>query len=198
MVDFVHTNWPPLETGYTDEFGPIDAEAYQVAGHLWRQAESFARSKLGDEANGLRLLLKAAAQVSRLRAQQPDQITNLTAYLQQTYKRLVLAELEKENGHRQREEELARELSSLLCSPSEELDRKILIQQLVRRMDEWTRQVFEWLALGHSFEEIGRALGRSPHATRNKYHERLKRLMQQIAAETEAAEKARPGSESRL
>jgi len=174
------TIWPPVEAGYIDEYGPIEPEVYQAAGALWSQAERFAVQLLHDAPAGLSLMLKAAALVSRKRAENPGQIANIRAYLFQTYKRLVLAEMQKENGH---EAALEAGLEAASHSLVEEVDRKILVEQIVRRMDRWTRQVFEWLTLGHTFEEIGQALGKSPPATRNKFRDQLNRLMKQIEAE---------------
>lgn len=180
MDNHAATIWPTLETAYTDEFGDIDPEVYAAAGRLWRQGERYALSALGDASTGLRLMLKAAAIVSRRRTLPDDHITNLSAYLFQTYKHLVLAELEKENGHRQREKDRQTEIEAISVSLAEDVDRKILIQQIIRRMDEWMREVFELLTLGHSFEEIGKLRGQNAHALRTKFNRHLKRLTKQI------------------
>lgn len=174
------TIWPALETAYTDEFGGIDPKVYAAAGRLWGQGERFALSVLGDASNGLRLMLKAAAIVTRRRALADVYITNLPAYLFQTYKHLVLAELEKANGHRQRETDKQTEIAALSVSLAEDLDRKILIQQIMQRMDSWMREVFELLMLGHSFEEIGKLRGQNAHALRTRFHKHLNRLTKQI------------------
>ncbi len=31
--------WPVLETGYEDEFGPVDPAVHRAAGDLWSRAE---------------------------------------------------------------------------------------------------------------------------------------------------------------
>jgi hypothetical protein len=43
-------------------------------------------------------------------------------------------------------------------------------------MDSWTREVFETLTLGYSFEEIGRALGNNPHVVRNRFRLAVRKL----------------------
>lgn len=180
MAKHAETIWPLLETSYTDEFGEIDLEVYATAGRLWSQGEKYARSALGDTSTGLRLMLKAAAIVSRKQATPGNLIANLSAYLFQTYKHLVLAELEKENGHRQRETERRAEIESLSISLAEDVDRKILVQQIIGRMDLWMRETFELLTLGHNFEEIAKLRGSNAHVLRTKFNRHLKRLTKQI------------------
>jgi hypothetical protein len=176
------TIWPPLETAYTDEFGEIDPEVYATAGRLWTQGERFALHALVDAPGGLRLMLRAAAIVTR-RLSLPDvRIANLPAYLFQIYKHLVLAELEKQSGHRKREVDRRTELEALSFPLAEDIDRKILIQQIMRRMDSRMCEVFELLILGHSFEEIGRLRGQNGHALRTGFHKQLKRLTKEIQA----------------
>jgi hypothetical protein len=161
MSKLTGTVWPPLATAYTDEFGHIEPDVYKAAGALWSvRAEQFARSTLGDAPTGLRLMLKAAALVSRKYLEPGMHIENLSAYLFHAYKRLVLAELEKENGRRKRNADIYEELVSR-PDEADDVNRKILIEQIMRRMDPWTRGVFELLILGYSFEEIGEARGKS-------------------------------------
>jgi DNA-directed RNA polymerase specialized sigma24 family protein len=180
----VEATWPAIEQSYTDEFGTIDREVYEAAVALWPQAEHFALHALRDAAAGHRLLMKACALVTRRRHSSAEEIANLPAYLHRTWRRLLLDELEKENGHRQREVELQAEAT--VASPgfadfTDNLDRKILVQQLLSRMDEWTRRVFEDLTLGYTFEEIGPRIGQDPRFVRNKFNRQIKRLGKQIA-----------------
>lgn len=182
MPKHAETIWPLLDTSYTDEFGEIDPGVYAIAGRLWGQGERYARSTLGDASTGLRLMLRAVAIVSRKQATPGSLIANLSAYLFQTYKHLVLAELEKENGHRQRETERRAEVASLSVSLAEDVDRKILVQQIMGRMDAWMRETFELLTLGHTFEEIAKLRGSNAQVLRTKFSRHLKRLIKQIRA----------------
>ena len=177
------TPWPRLNAPYLDEFGHIDPDIYQLAGELWPAAEKFSRMTLHDAPAGLRLMLKSASLVTRARSSERTNIQNLSSYLYRTFKRLVLEELEKENRHRR----LAAEAASAL-SPREEtgavtLDRKILIQQLIGRMDGSTRQVFELLILGHTYDEIGLFVGKDGQAVRTKYSKQIRKLIKKIEAE---------------
>ncbi|HEX8774555.1 MAG TPA: sigma-70 family RNA polymerase sigma factor [Pyrinomonadaceae bacterium] len=176
--------WPPLQSSYTDEFGPMAPEVYRVAGEIWAGwGEAFALRTLRDEHAGMPLMLKSVAEVSRVRAANIDHIGNLKGYLSTTYKRLVLERLEKENGHRHRDRQLL-DLSSP-TSDEADLDRKILIQQLIRRFDPWTRRVFELLALGYTYEEIAPSIGMQANAVRSRYHKSIVKLKKQLDGESD-------------
>ena len=166
--------WPAVDQKYLEEFGPVDPTVDQTARELWPHAEHLARELLHDTAAGYRLLKRAVAAVSRIMADRPNEIEHPVAYLFQTYKRLVLAELEKINGHRVRERGCLVQPSCRDAAAS--LDRHILVAELVSRMDPWTRNVFEALVLGYTFDEIGHALGSNPHVVRNRFRLSLRRV----------------------
>ena len=183
MAPHTRAVWPPINEAYTDAYGPIDKDVYDCAGGLWPRAEAFSANALGDGSTGLGMLLKASALVTRARTQQITQIENLPAYLFRTFKRLLLERLEIENGHRRMEAEF-------LLEPRVEpvdLDEKILVQQIVRRMDAPTRKVFELLLLGFTFEEIAARTGRGANIVRATYSKRIKRLIRLVNAEHRAA-----------
>lgn len=189
------TIWPPFETAYTDEFGRIEPEVYRTAGALWNAyGEQYTLSKLADAPTGLRLMLKAAASVSRKHLDPDVHVESLPDYLFKAYKRLVLAELEKQNGHRRRDAERHAEAASLPDTTADDMDRKILIQQLIRHMDAWMREIFELLILRYTFEEIGKMRGESGHHIRTKFNKRLKRLKKQLEAESASADERRASS----
>jgi hypothetical protein len=167
--------WPSLETGYVEEFGPVDPEVHRAAGDVWPRAEHVALDLLGDSGAGHRLLKRSVAAVSVLPRDRREKIRDLRGYLFQTYKRLVLAELEKMNGHRDHDVEAA-EILRPSSGNASEIERQILVAQLVHRMDPWAREVFENLTLGYSFDEIGKALGSNPHVIRNRFRLALRRL----------------------
>lgn len=174
MAESTQTQWPQIESAYTDEFGQIDPEVYRAAAAVWGQAEPFALHTLGDTPAGLRLMLKAAASVSRVRAEAAGTIRDLPSYLFKTYTRLVLAERQKESDRRQIAETEAR--LSDVKDEAAEIERKVLLHEIMRMMDGWTRQVFEWRCLGHGFAEIARWLGTSENAARNKFNHQIKLL----------------------
>ena len=172
--------WPNLETGYDDEFGAVDPVVHGAAGDLWSCAEHLAYDLLHDSVAGYGLLKQAVAAVSRLAPERRALIRDLPAYLFQTYKRLVLAELEKQDARNTRQLDAA-DLQRLPIDAGD-IDRDILIQELVGRMDPWSRDVFETLSLGYSFDEIGKALGRNPHVVRNRFRLAIRKLASRIGA----------------
>ena len=174
------TDQPEVATAYQDEWGAVTYEVYQAAESLREQAESYARAALGAEADGRTLLAKAAATVTRALEDRHEPIASLEAYLFQTYKRMVAAEAEKERARSRILAERARDASQNGHDASAELDQYILIEQLRMRMNQRTRAVFDLLALGHTFEEIGSKLGKSSRAIRNNYYEQVARLKQEI------------------
>jgi DNA-directed RNA polymerase specialized sigma24 family protein len=183
MDDFKGIPWPPLNAAYLDEFGVIDPEVYTAAGHMWRKGERFALSAIGDAAAGLRLMMRAAAVVTRKRTAPGSAIENLNAYLFQTYKHLVLAVMEKENGHRRLDLEHQAESASAPDADSRELERRILLQQIVGRMDDWMREVFELLTLGYTYEEIGRLRRERGNVVRSRFSKQLRQLVNRLEAE---------------
>ncbi len=172
-------NWPDLpglEEGYTDEFGDIHSDVYRAAGKLFPSAEKYARDKLGDQAQTHRLLLKASALVTRKMTVHTEGFLNLGSYLFVTFKHLVLAELEKSNNHQKHE----RELFFQTAEATDDLDRKILIQQIIQRMDGWTRTVFDLLALGYRNEEIAQMMEMPANRLRARYSKNLKKIGREI------------------
>lgn len=179
MTHQIVCDFPPIETAYVDEFGTVDPEVYQTAKLLWSSAEHLAVRCLHDRHEGIRLMIKAVASVSRVRENAPTKIKNLRAYLYLSYKRLVLAELEKTNGHQRQlvEKQFGKEI---LENDATQINRQILINELRRQMDEWTRDVFDLLCLGYTFEELVPEFGKKSNAVRSKYSKNVTRLARQI------------------
>jgi hypothetical protein len=173
-------NFPPLEAAYTDEFGTIDPHVYQTAKEIWSPAERLAVELLHDSQKGLQLMMKAVAAVSRIRESTP--IGNLAAYLYRSYKRLILAELEKEKGHQRI---MSGRFSSddFINETEDELNRKILINELRRRMDNWTREVFDYLCLEYKFKDLVPRYGTAENVIRSKYSKKVAKLARRITAE---------------
>jgi len=183
----IMTNQPEIATAYMDEWGVVAPEVHQAAMALREQAETYARATLHNEDAGYTLLVKAAAIVTRTLKDHPGHITNLSGYLFQTYKRQVLAELEKEKSHERILAEHASEIApgghDGSTEPSTKWDQSILIQELRERMNQRTRLVFDLQTMGHTFEEIGLMLGKSTRAVRNNYYDQVARLKEEIRDE---------------
>ena len=172
--------WFALESAYTDEFGQIAPDVYATAGKLWPPAQVYAARTLadGDAARARTLLVKAAAQVTRARDEKSHAIRDLDGYLFQTFKRIVLAELEKDDNRRRFEAQAdpQREWQA----QADGVERRILLHEIVAAMDDWTRAVFEWLTLDYTFDDIARQLNEKPKAVSNKFHRRIERLIKQM------------------
>ena len=189
-----HTvNWPPLDAVYDDEFGTLDAGIYAVAGSQWPAARGFAEATLGDAATGLNLMIKATAIVSRRQAELAGGIENPAAFLMFTFKRLVLGELKKHNRRRALESERQMELLPHSVDAAEQLDQKILVEQLYARMDPWMKRAFELRMLDYSFEEMAAEFRMQANVIRSKYSKEMERLRRQIDEESRRAEQRARG-----
>jgi hypothetical protein len=177
-MDSTRLSWPNLDEGYTDEFGVISPEVYRAAGELWPQAEGFVHSKLHDCPAGMRLMLKAAATVSRKRREQPDQIRDLKAYLWTTFKHFISDEVEKESRYQPLE--LERQPENGANGHSESPYDQILIEEVMAQMDSWTRKVFELRVLGYQFEDIAQMFKMRPDLLRSKFHKEIKKLSHRL------------------
>lgn len=176
-------DWGTLEIGYTDEFGPIAPDIYEAAGRIWRRAQDYAARVLRDDARARTLLLKAAAQVTRARDERAHQINELDGYLLQTFRRVVLAELEKDDNRRRSESDAG--FQAEWHAQASNVERRILLEEIVGLMDEWTRSVFEWLTLDYTFDEIARHLGMNTKVLRNKYNRRVNALIDELGVRRE-------------
>lgn len=168
---------PHLVEGYQDEYGPIDHEIYAEAASLWPTLYHYARKMTADETQAWNLLVKTVARVSQRRTE-CGEIVNLRAYVITVFRRLAVDEMK-----------LARRMN--LCAldlhsgatVEQELDRMILARQLFRRMDPFTREVFELLILGYSFAEIAKIRSVDAAVLRTKFRRRMTRLSQQVKEE---------------
>ncbi len=168
---------------FADEFGAIDRSVYEAALVLWPRVEQYSLRTLHDAGAGQNLLMKACALVTRKHSASPNAISNLPAYLYQTWQRLVLEELEKRNLHQQIKENVFAETvdANPVSHSVGELDRRILLQQIIARMDDWTRRVFEYQTLGFTYDEIASELGGNGHAIRVRYDRQIKLLTKQLS-----------------
>lgn len=168
--------WPELTASYQDEFGPIDVEVYRAAGEIWPQAERLSLRLLGDVSAGQRLMLKTAAAVTQRRKDASEPIDDLKGYVFTSFRRLLLATVRQENSHRDIESHiLALDLDGFRDN-EEELQRKILIHEILKEMDPWTHSVFEWLCLGYRFEEIAPHLNMKANVLRSRYSKQIRKL----------------------
>lgn len=163
-----------------DEFGKIDPDVYKTAEQIWAPAERLAEEILHDSQKGLELMFKAVANVSRARANRSSPIINLRSYLYQSFKHLILAELEKQNRHLKKNENWFLETAGPGQADEDEINKKILINELRLKMDDWTREVFDLLRLGYGYEELVPQYGNAANAIRSKFSKKTARLAREI------------------
>lgn len=195
MAGDVYTIWPPLEQAYTDEFGELDPEVYAAAGQMWHKAEKLARDVLDDPGLKQQLLLRAVAKVTHIRCMTPERIDNLPGYLFKVYQRLLWYEVEKADQHQQLERKQAMALADDTPSYIEEIDRKILLEQVFDRLDDEMRFVFRMRVANHTFEEIAHHLKCPPHTLRTKFSKQLARLREQITLEIQSCKTGKKSSD---
>ena len=186
----VVSDFPTIETAYDEEFGKIDPEVYEAAKTLWLHAEHLAVKLLHDSPKGIRLMLKAVAKVSRVRENNPSVIVNLNSYLFRAYKNLVLAELEQENNRRGKLDRWFREREAVFDDSEEvKINKRILINELRLKMDDWTRNVFDYLRLGYKYEDLVPQFGTAANVIRSKFSKKTAQLMREIQDEIRLTEK---------
>ena len=176
MADSLQIHWPSLDAPYVDEFGCIDQDIHETAGEIWQWAARYAIATLGDEASGQLALKKVCAKITEKRAAGAIRIVSLTAYIQTAFKHEVLAELK-----RNRSVEL--DLSAESVTDYDlDIDQKILVEQILARMNFEDRRITELLILGYSFEEIARKGGTRSNVIRSRHSKLLKRIKRELDA----------------
>ncbi|HWQ32518.1 MAG TPA: hypothetical protein VNQ79_06525 [Blastocatellia bacterium] len=183
--------WPELPEGYEDQYGQIAPEVYQAAVAIWPRAYQFALYALRDPQSAHSLLLKAAADVTRARFNPPATLPpeHLASYLYTAFEHLVL----KERKQRERLEPLESDSALLPESDDQnfidEIEQKILLDQIMNRMEPEMKWIYERLILGYTYPEIAAELSRKsgkpvdPDGLRVRVFRYLEKLTQQIRSE---------------
>jgi DNA-directed RNA polymerase specialized sigma24 family protein len=174
MADSLQTSWPALDAPYIDEFGCIDKDIHEAAGEIWRWAATFAIATIGDEASGHLALKKVCAKITEKRAVGAIRIVNLNAYIQTAFKHEVLAQLKR---NRSANIDLSAES---ITDYDPDIDQKILVEQILARMNSEDRRITELLILGYSFEEIARKDGIQSNVIRSRHSKLLKRIKREL------------------
>ena len=169
--------WPPLTTDYQDVFGEINLDVYNAAGEIWQQGRAFARNYGIDDAIAHTAMIRAVAKVSR-RLQRPA--PNLKtpgarkAYLFTAFTRCLFDERQKKDDFNRTTPDDVEALADD-DGLAAQIERKILLEEIVRHMDPKTRYIYEQLTLGYSFEEIAEAKGTQANRLRSAFSKRLEK-----------------------
>ena len=185
MSEDLH-KWPPLTSGYQDVFGEIDLDVYNAAGEIWQQGRAFARANGIDDAVTHTAMIRAVAKVSR-RLERPA--PNLKtpgarkAYLFTAFRRCLFDETQKKENINTSTPE---DVEGLADDEglADQIERKILLEEIVRHMDVDTRYVYERLILGYSFEEVAETMGIQANRLRSAYSKRIKKIAAEFANES--------------
>jgi DNA-directed RNA polymerase specialized sigma24 family protein len=176
-----------LNHSYTDEYGEIAANVLQAAEKISTPAESFALSTIHDADAGHQLMMKAAAKVTAKIKNDATLIQNLESYLFETYKRLIFETLRAENRRNEIKKSVSEMSEGDEKRSNQEIERKILLEQIRQRMSPKMRQIFEMLVLGYSFEEMATILGKKSNLLRSQYHKELEKIRTQLEKEATIA-----------
>ena len=179
--------WPTLSTAYEDVFGEINLDVYNAAGEIWQRGRTFAHATGLDDEIAHTAMIRAVAKVSHrineatLNLQTPGE---LKAYLFTAFRHSLLDELKREHSKEVTPvalEEIADQSGGE--SLAAQIERKILLEEIVRHMDPKTRFIYERLILGYSFEEIAEAEGTPSNKLRSMFSKRIKKIASQFAGE---------------
>jgi len=160
------------------------AAAYQIRARVFRAVEK----EFGDLAVAASLLETSAADVSQaLRSGSSNHetngnIRNLEGYLFRSVVRRI-------------DRYKAKQLAAVSCSdkkmlrleridPRSELDRHLLIEQLLERCSIFIRAVFQLRTRGYSWDEIGETLRVPPRSASTRYSKALRQLRAEVLHES--------------
>ncbi|HEV2863653.1 MAG TPA: hypothetical protein VGX48_21750 [Pyrinomonadaceae bacterium] len=182
--------WPPCEE--VQDVYKIDRDVCETAKQLWTvEGEPFCLAEIGDAAEGLDLMLAAAASVARFRAAYPDRrIENLKAYLRTAFRRLILEERRRKKRHLTLVDELPkngggeqRPQGFALIAVEGSQEKDALIAQVKRHMkaiDPRFLEVHEYREMGYTFERLARHYGMKPNHLRSWYSKKWNCLVKRL------------------
>ena len=159
---------------------------YNAAGEIWQRGRAFAHARGLDDAITHTAMIRAVAKVSsRLKRPAPNLQTPgaLKRYLFTSFRRCLLDEIKnKKSSTVARLEDLeAVADQSSSESLADQIEKKILLEEIVSHMDDKTRFIYERLILGYSFEEIAETMGTQSNILRSRFSKSVKRIASQFA-----------------
>lgn len=169
-----------LQISPVDRFGrAIDPAVLKTAEELGQGVIEYGERAVGDPAVLANLLEESAAAVSRvLRAQQQGNgtpIRDLRAYLFKAFIRRVnrVAQRREASGN-------SSHLRLMGTRTTENLDRKILMGEILGRCDPIICEMFYRRNEGFSWKEIGKKYGISAHAAESRFAQAFQRVRKRL------------------
>lgn len=169
-----------LQLSPVDRFGrAIDPAVLEAAGKLGQPVIDYGERVLGDPAVVANLLEESAAAVTRvLRAcHQGDgtPIRDLRAYLFTAFIRRIHRVISRRATRGNSDH-----LPSMRVPVAEDLDRRILIEEFLRRCDPVICEMFYRRVEGFSWKEIGKKHGISAHAAESRFGQAVQRIRRRL------------------
>ncbi|MGA2435309.1 MAG: sigma-70 family RNA polymerase sigma factor [Bryobacteraceae bacterium] len=157
-----------------DQGNPVDPRLEEAAYALEQTALAYRRDELGDETCAS-ALLEAAVHIGS-RAGPRARIDNPSAYLRRIFARLVDAEIEKRCCLVSIEEVELHERFPAQDGRIEDIERSLLVEALLNRLDVHTRRIVVGRMLGESVSQIATDLGVTPDCVSQRLNRGLARL----------------------
>jgi RNA polymerase sigma factor (sigma-70 family) len=159
---------------------------YNAAGEIWQRGRGYAHSRGIDDALTHTAMIRAIAKVSRrLKRPAPNLKTPgaLKRYLFTSFRNCLLDEIKNQQssaGTKLEDLEAVADQSSSE-SLAEQIEKKILLEEIVRHMDDKTRFIYERLILGYTFEEIAETMGTQSNVLRSRFSKSMRRIASEFA-----------------
>ncbi len=154
-----------------DEAGaPVDPRFIQAAYAMEKRMFSYRKNEVGCESMTSSLIQSSV--VSASRAAQVNSVSNPEGYLWRTYTRKVDRHLANAEREVSVQDDFMEDLSSrseTIGSTAELLENQILLEQVKKQMDDWTRRVLNMRIAGYSWEEIAKDLCLSANVVTVRY-----------------------------
>lgn len=160
-------------------------EVYETAQSLLPAAESFAKQVGLDAQQAEETLMQAADNVLKAKGRGIE-ILNLPGYLFTAYKRLVLGLVRRNRNEEPLVDGKQEQLSVSAPHIAQDLEKKILVEEIARRMDPQSKFIFEYLLLGYSYHEIAGKFSErfgvdvKDNALRSKFSKTVHRLEKEL------------------
>lgn len=129
------------------------------------------------------LMLKAIDKVMSLKEKSFDEIDNLPGYVYTVYRRLFIDWYNK-----QARVQSIESITELPAAPSfEDIEKRILLAEIIKMMNEQERFIYHYLVLGCSYNEIADKYGKTFHqkilanALRSKFSKAIQKIAKKIA-----------------
>lgn len=175
----------------------IAPEVLSAAYEISARALSHAEKVLNDPAVALSAFEETAATVSRMLSKQQGSgnIRNLPGYLFRAFLRQV-DRLKRRELLLSCDRSATDLLESYASNAWEELELKVLVDELLTKFDAVARDMFYRRQANVSWEEIGRTYNISAHAAELRFRRALRRLRKRLGAQLRALEKRNETSAS--